>query len=153
MTKLEQLTEEIKKAVPRLMELTDGCIIKIPHWNIFTQKYEKNKYDDYCVFGSSIFNDNYDKICSVANIYKEFSKETSIIGHEPLLNDVLEWLKSISEYTDEYCITIGGDFLKMNFIQSSFELINSRTNPRWDMSKPYLKDQSNELIDYLHSLI
>jgi hypothetical protein len=145
MTKLEQLTEEIKKAVPRLMELTDGCIIKIPHWNIFTQKYEKNKYDDYCVFGSSIFNDNYDKICSVANIYKEFSKETSIIGHEPLLSDVLEWLKGLD--IELHSINKYGLFhdRKWNCAKD--------LKCAWDLSEPYLKDQSNELIDYLHSLI
>lgn len=73
-------------------------------------------------------------------------------GKEPMLNDVLEWIRLISEYTDEYCITIGGDFLKMNFIQSSFELINSHTNPRWDLSNPYLKDQSPELLEWLSTL-
>jgi|688.fasta_scaffold81681_7 hypothetical protein len=145
MNELEQLTEEIKKELPRLMELTDGCIIKTPHWNIFIQMYEKNKYDDYYIFGSSIFNDNYDKICSVANIYKEFSKETSIIGHPILLSDVLEWLKGIN--TEIHSINKYGLFHDRNW--------NGAKDLKcaWDLSKPYLKDQSQELIDYLHSLI
>lgn len=139
MTKLEQLTEEIKKELPRLMELTDGCIIKTPHWNIFIQMYEKNKYDDYYIFGSSIFNDNYDKICSVANIYKEFSKETSIIGHPILLSDVLDFIYKSNAYI--YSKT-GEDVAMIH-----------KCIYHYDLSKPYLKDQSEELIDYLHSLI
>jgi hypothetical protein len=157
MSNYDLLKQKIQEATPRLLEMSKG--------QLFTIKNMPFHYE----FLHFIYNDD-EEIVEIATLYNgeiatlyngevdlfdyEYftNQQITIYGKEPMLNDVLEWLKSISEYTDEYCITIGGDFLKMNFIQSSFELINSHTNPRWDMSKPYLKDQSSELIEWLSTL-
>ena len=62
--------------------------------------------------------------------------------HDPMLNDVLEWYKN-SQYE--------------NGVNVMHELLWTQTSEHilklWDLSKPYLKDQSPELISYLHSLI
>ena len=55
----------------------------------------------------------------------------STVGKEPMLNDVLKWMI----ITTEPCLQFEQDVI--NFISI------------WDLSKPYLKDQSQELIDLL----
>lgn len=61
-------------------------------------------------------------------IYKE------ILVKEPMLNDVLLWLNKSRKDTD---------ILSIMRFTATF---------RWDLSKPYLKDQSLELIDSLNTL-
>lgn len=149
MSNYDLLKQKIQDKIPKLLEMSKG--------QLFTIKNMPFNYE----FLHFIYNDD-EEIVEVATLYDGeidvfdydyfTNKHITIYGKEPLLSDVLEWLKLISEYPDEFCITIGGDFLKMNFIQSSFELINSHTNPRWDLSKPYLKEQNQELIDYLYTL-
>lgn len=67
-----------------------------------------------------------------------------------LLSDVLERLSTISEYQDQYCIDSKGYFLDYVEQEGNYVLCS---NCKWDLSKPYLKDQSQELIDYLATLI
>jgi len=143
MSNYDLLKQRIQEAIPTLMDWSIGNIIK--------QIEGENSGDIYTI-GYDCWLTSNGKYIELDDSLEYNLSDFILIGKEPMLNDVLEWLKSISEYTDKYCITIGGDFLKMNFIQSSFELINSHTNPRWDMSKPYLKDQSTELIEWLSTL-
>jgi hypothetical protein len=145
MSNYELLKQKIQEAIPKLMAIEIGQIFHSKYYgNIIATKVKKHSQNTYSIYGfdtiEGLPRDNYYPI------------DLKLVGKEPMLNDILGWLKSISEYTDEYCITIGGDFLKMNFIQSSFELINLHTNPRWDMSKTYLKEQNQELINYLCTL-
>ena len=149
MSNYDLFKQKIQDKIPKLLEMSKG--------QLFTIKNMPFHYE----FLHFIYNDD-EEIVEIATLYNGevdvfdydyfTNQQITIYGKEPMINDVLEWVKLISEYTDEYCITIGGDFLKMNFIQSSFELINSHTNPRWDLSKPYLKDQSYELIEWLSTL-
>ncbi|WP_223559573.1 hypothetical protein [Chryseobacterium lathyri] len=69
-----------------------------------------------------------------------FSK---VIGKEPMLNDVLEWYDEHVEITENN----GQGFFTRGFYDQFENWIE------WDMSKHYLKDQSSELISFLHSLI
>ncbi|AZB23609.1 hypothetical protein EG339_02715 [Chryseobacterium bernardetii] len=91
---------------------------------------------------------------------KEVKKQSYIGGcnimtlSAPMLNDVLEW------HSKYYCKN--SHFEVLNIV------INDEKHPAgvfidyseeytarfiWDLSKPFLKDQSPELIKFLHSLI
>jgi hypothetical protein len=124
MTKLEQLTEEIKKAIPRLMELTDGCII------------EAYDYDRYIIGFDAVLLEK-DLVRVIGYDYK--ATDFKIIGHPILLSDVLDFIYKSNAYI--YSKT-GEDVAMIH-----------KCIYHYDLSKPYLKDQSEELIDYLHSLI
>lgn len=112
MSNYDLLKQKIQEAIPRLKDFTNGCIIETPHWNTFSQKFEDDNFDLFkCRFGK-----------------------------EPLLSDVLEWMKGL--HTEIHSINKYGHFHDRvwNGIYS------------WDLSKPYLKEQNQELIDYLCTL-
>ncbi|WP_430827266.1 hypothetical protein [Chryseobacterium indologenes] len=97
MKELEELTQEIREKLPRLI------YIEILDFTYY--KYKAKRF------------------------------------REPMLNDVMEWLlvKSQSDFepADKRYLT--------HFL--AFKL------SEWDLSKPFLKDQSPELIKFLHGLI
>lgn len=123
--KLNELTTEIRKAIPRLMELSDGCVIKPYTQNEFMlDATYRIKDTDYGIY-----------VDSLLYRYDTYSdSEFEIIGHEPLLNDVLEYFL---EYTS----------LDFNTRQMAYILAS------WDLSKSRLSEQSPELINFLHDLI
>lgn len=131
MTNLELLTAKIRKQVPRLMEITKGFLIKSKYYGVAELIYYDDEYYNY-VFVDAKYQF---RSCN--------EKDIEIIGHEPMLNDVLFWLKGVS--TDIQSINIYGLFHDNNFIGVGNKI-------QWDLSKPYLKDQSKELIDYLLNL-
>lgn len=138
MKELEELTREIREKLPRLKELSDGTIIK----SLFDDKRNFITKDTFYQIGYSE-----DCICLADNVnvnidgYSYKTSSFEIIGKEPMLNNVLEWLKvkSQSDFKpgDKRYLT---HFLAFNLSE-------------WDLSKPFLKDQSPELIKFLHSLI
>lgn len=122
--KLNELTTEIRKAIPRLMELSDGCEIK-------TQS--GTKYKIY-LEEESFYNCFNEKVVTTSMTKPLSTHSYTIIGHEPLLNDVLEYFL---EYTS----------LDFNTRQMAYILAS------WDLSKSKLREQSPELINFLHDLI
>lgn len=142
--KLNELTNEIRKAIPRLMELSDGCVI-VPKY-IISEIYTIGK-NAYLINNIIRLNDG----------YYYYLDDFTIIGHELLLNDVLQWLKIIEtnfdiEYKGVYAISCYGNIfcIQENINEEPFYktmLIN------WDLSKSKLSEQSPELINFLHDLI
>lgn len=130
--KLAELTAEIRKAIPRLMELSDGCIVRIQYGIPYVIK--EKKFDTYYAFnGSGLKEINHNDILE-------------IIGHEPMLNDVLEWhSKNGNDKYSHFEVSKGEAYFSIYDGEETESLI-------WDLSKPYLKDQSPELIDFLHGL-
>ena len=120
--KLNELKVEMRKAIPRLMELSEGCEIKIQYDVSFF--ITGNCFDTYY----AISEDG----CNFKTLDSIDIMET--IGHEPLLNDVLEYFL---EYTS----------LDFNTRQMAYILAS------WDLSKSKLREQSPELINFLHDLI
>lgn len=124
---LHAVETAIRKAIPRLLEPTEGCKLNF-----------KKKYFLESVEGQVI--KNYNKYVLVYS--KEYDdtflraiEHCEIFGHDILLSDVLEWLKTIS-------IGSGIDTEKLHKILYY-----------WDLSKPRLTDQSEELINFLYNLI
>lgn len=143
--KLHAVETEIRQTLPRLLKPTEGCYLRKinddrPLKIIAEQHSTYFIYDlrDRAVFSKIKFK----------NLYDEYQ----IIGHDILLNDVLEWLEEtrpnsnltielnrVSSIREGYSMTL--------FIQ--FDDLDCD----WYLSKPHLKDQSKELIDFLYNLI
>ena len=122
--KLNELKVEMRNAIPRLMELSEGCEIK-------TQS--GTKYKIY-LEEESFYNCFNEKVVTTSMTKPLSTHSYTIIGHEPVLNDVLEYFL---EYTS----------LDFNTRQMAYILAS------WDLSKSKLNEQSPELINFLHDLI
>jgi len=141
MKELEELTAEIRKKLPRLMELESGQIIRsliedtsciIDEGELFTV----GKGD------CTKFNENSIEIGGYIYI---INKDFEIVGKDPMLNDVLEWF-AVKEIT-------GLHFVTNHFINFSLHNNMPTICGKWDLSKPFLKDQSPELIKFLYGFI
>jgi hypothetical protein len=134
MTNLKKLEKDIREKLPRLMELRVGCNLV----ESLTGLQHK-----IIAHGSTVGD------CTLFPVYGEFYgqmiwtdsvdfKKYEIIGHDPMLNDVMEW----------YFMLKNKDYGKDGFIiESTVKYFN------WYLSKPYLKDQPEGLINYLTGLI
>lgn len=127
MTNYEKLKQKIQEAVPSLMELSEGCIIenyKGYKFKVLSSVIE-NSEDDYIVYLGA------DLLPNTIYVEQLAKRKIKIIGKEPMLNDVLKWMI----ITTEPCLQFEQDVI--NFISI------------WDLLKPFLKDQDQELIDWL----
>lgn len=146
--KLQAVTEQIRKDIPRLMELSEGCEItsfsgdtlKIIH-NYVSKEFVAYKYDDF----------------ELLEIQKEgFESEDGepasyyIKGHEPMLSNILEWFEKRRQLPED---TFFQDVLFQTNNGKYLEIYgDSGLLAKWDLSKPYLKDQNDELIGFLYNL-
>lgn len=127
MTNLERLEKDIREKLPRLMELTEGCVINYKHSDA---NVINKRGSEYCLVKAS----------GIVEWVKDYVIiNYRIIGHDPMLSDVLEWYS----FTNGLCF----DPPRQSIYGFYFKTF------AWDLSKPHLKDQSQELIDYLASLI
>ena len=126
---LEQLTNKVRQAIPRLMEATTGCLIQSKYYGIAPMIFYDSEYYEYTFVDELL-------------LYRKCNeKDITIIGHEPMLNDVLEWYLKLIE-DSMILVNVNGNIL--------FGL--HKNKHEWDLSKPHLKDQSKELINYLNEL-
>lgn len=132
MKELEELTRDIREKIPRLMELSEGQTLK----SLIAHPANDICKDSYYTVG---YHEDYS--CKIENEHIEIggyiyivNRDFEIIGKEPMLNDVLE------------CI-------KKTVIADKNETAYNIITHNWNLSHPYLKDQSPELIKFLHSLI
>jgi hypothetical protein len=132
--KLNELTTEIRKSIPILMELSEGCeiISKIEDY------FNNIEIESNFIIGK---NAEFDGEDIVIGEYCYGTINFTIIGHEPLLNHVLKWLDTNK---CGFSIRKGGFvFYRMDYLCMA----------NWDLSKSKLSDQSEELINFLHDLI
>lgn len=138
MKELEELTLEIREKLPRLMELTEGQNLEslINDSSVLIVKGEIFTIGKFDCFLSEKDNE-----IEVGGYYYQAGKEFKIIGRDPMISDVLEW------FDENYTIQVNEGFFTRGWFDTEGLFYE------WDMSKPYLKDQSPELIKFLHSLI
>lgn len=127
MTNYEQLKKKIYEALPRLMD------------DVVGQNYEYGiiSYRAVDFYENGLFLMNFNagiKFFEFSEIANSFNK----LGIEPTLSDCLSYVKK-SKYVDGVNM--------MTDIQWANHLIKLVEN--WNLSQPLLKDQSEELIDYL----
>lgn len=113
------------------MELSDGCYFRTELGSEFKIVYRN---ESLC---SCIQKDKFDSVTFLT----EYISKLTIIGHEIYLSEVLEWLNLIQ--TNIYYISIKGYFNDRN----GLGIYN------YDLSKPLLKDQPKEVIEYLNNLV
>jgi len=145
MKALEELTREIREKLPRLKELSEGqrllTIISDEPNDIYEGAFET------IGIGAELLEN---RNIEIGGYEYEIEKSFEIVGKDPMLNDVLEWLSIKNDTVDYYGFDSAGNYLWFNHALNKFS-----TNPtvKWDLTKPYLKDQSPELINFLHGLI
>jgi len=139
---LQDLENAIYNSIPRLRELSVGCQVDFKD-----AKYPMTLFSK--ANGLLRFIDK--NGTSYAWPEEETKGFMKIIGHPILLNDVLEWLRLIDKDKDYYSIDYFGNLLKFNY--DSEYICWEKTKMNWNLSKPALKDQSQELIDALTELI
>ena len=135
-----ELENKIREAIPRLKELTKGCIVDNFHGK--KEIVHRSRKINNTVLLDVFSNDNgfdtwvvKDGVFSVDGV--EF--EVASVGHPIKLNDVLEYVKikdcEIVDSTDNsLCITKG---YKYYF---------------WDLSSVFLADQDDELKKFLNDI-
>ena len=129
---LASVEAQIRKDIPRLMELREGCKVKKQG-----KTYTILKDGDGYVIGMGFF------------LYKEtILKNFEIIGHDITLADVLEWFRFLnSEGEEPFCyftVDTNGNMIFDKFDEKTMRL-------GWNLKSPYLKDQSKELIEFLYN--
>lgn len=134
MTPYEELKKKICQALPRLMD------------DVVGQVYERNglfhiairaDIEGMTLFSKTHFENNF-------YYYQELQTRFQPLGIEPTLSDVLEYLGTIGE-DDDFRIYSDGIIQFWDYLYSHY--CNAKIS--WDLSQPLLKDQSEELIDYL----
>ncbi len=132
--KLKAVTDYIRAKLPRLMKLEKGCflfnalgiyeVVKVENDDVYSVDIRSRK---------RIF---YDKESSII-------RNCDILGKDIMLNDVLEWINVIIEEVKKE------GFEKRIYLYVRIKELSGQ----WDLTKPYLKDQNEELINFLHRLI
>lgn len=141
--KLNAVTTAIREKLPHLMKLEKGCII-----------IKDNSETE--IIGISHLGDAGDDFYTVYQLYDDFVLDTildvefeekTIIGKEPMLNDVLKWVLQNPRGKHFDPTGMGG------FVLKNYNTRGTVDFAEWNLTKPYLKDQSKELINWLYELI
>ncbi|WP_018675753.1 hypothetical protein [Riemerella columbina] len=160
--KLQAITADIREKLPRMMELEEGCILKYPIFN----RAKTEIISDYeakiiNVFGGGQIADTGDYDDLECFMYSDDSwverknlteDNYEVIGKEPMLTDVLEWVYKVSDLASkskELQVSFDGYFCVYDHAWEKVEICKIC----WDLSKPYLKDQSEEVIDFLYQFV
>lgn len=125
MDKLKELTKDIHLKIPRLMD--DGVGQIYERFDGYHTMIHHNKFTDSCI----LFDGERCRQWYLSEIQTRFQ----CLGMEPMLNDVLECLQ-------EYYLK--NNLIDVNNVEPTISL--------WDLTKPYLKDQSPEFINSLYDL-
>ena len=122
---MKELENKIRKALPRLQEVTKGCLaydkLGKRNYTIIDNHYCPQLYSyDYSSFRTLDF---------------EELKNFDFVGHRIQLNDVLEWLLLNKNHS-------------CNMQNDNFYIFGIS----WNLSSVFLADQSKELINFLNTL-
>lgn len=127
MTNYEKLKQKIQEAVPSLMEIEVGQVFYSKFYGeIVATRITRHNNNVMSIYGFDI------KDGLPRSEY--YPKELKIVGKEPMLNDVIAWLdKTVGCWS---CIVGQHTYIRELMVY-------------WDLLKPFLKDQDQELIDWL----
>lgn len=140
--KLKVVEEQIRKDIPRLMELTPGCRILEKEYDEF-YKIDKIIRGNFVLYGENNTGHKF--------VNKILQSHYEVIGHDILLTDMLEWLGGLAK---------SGKMGKVTGFYLSNEGVLTRKNQdgsydficEIDLSKPQVANQSKELINFLYDL-
>jgi len=146
MNHTEKLTKEIRDKLPRLMNLEYNQVLisKINDPSVGIMKNTLFIVGIDCKLLTSKIG-----IVEIGGYEYKVGKHFEIIGKDPMLNDVLLFLQDENSHEATIHIDSRGIIYQYNSKFDDYYPVSFR----WDLSKPYMKDQSPELINFLHSLI
>ena len=151
MNNLEELQKEIRSKLPRLMEVERGCVLDHPFYNEHLICIGENTLDRLVFNRYDLLRKEYD--ANVIQLPKSGIQENingkrmSVLGKDILLSHVLEWLNIFGVKRITYEGSTYTDCFRIHDVEQEGLPVT------WNLSKLHLKDQNQELIDYLHSLI
>ena len=137
---LKELEQKIYTVCPHLTKIEVGQIFYSRYYgNIVATSVEKCHADFYTIYGFDI-NKGLPRSCEYRTAF--LNSDLELVGKNISLSDVLFYFNSLKyKYAhfevDNFC-DYGSDQPTEHY--------------KWDLRKPYLKDQSNELIKYLNSI-
>lgn len=143
--KIEILSNEIRKALPYMMELSEGCIVE--YFSNAT-RYRVNGIDNSSKKRTTLYCSDLSTQYKQSSTFTYNSNYYEIVGHEPMLNDVLAWLINFDYKYFEDTVYLSHTLGQCGFTSESISFYYP-----WNLEKPYLKEQSEELINFLYSLI
>ncbi|WVX90438.1 hypothetical protein [Riemerella phage vB_RanS_GDF21] len=149
--KLQAITDNIRQKLPRLMKLEEGCLIKDKGTDIIGKIVHKD--NDEFIF-IQWMDDMYVKHSKFSLEY--LKNRFKSLGKEPMLTDMLEWLHKHHRKNDSYIYELGSDGVLLYKYYSPYDSrgsFDTKKQVNLDLTKPYLKDQSKEVIDFLYNLI
>lgn len=145
--KIEIVENAIRKALPRTKKLSKGCKILFDLNEVHTDVVGEIIGIDDANVAIVITEDLAQRRVSLKNF-----DEQKIIGHDILLSDVLEWLEETRPNSN---LTI--ELNRVSSIRKGYSMTLfiqfDDLDCDWYLSKPYLKDQNEELIEFLYDLI
>ncbi len=139
--KLQAITADIREKLPRLMEIEKGCFIQndVEIWELWESEDKKT------IPGLRIsILGNESRLFNIEDLKKD--QEYKIIGKEPMLNDVLEYLDVIN--IEIKLMATNREGASVLYLEK-----DEWTIEEWDLFNPYLKDQSEEVITFLYGLL
>lgn len=139
MDKLKELTDLIRSEIKELTAIEVGQIFNSKiYGNIVATRIEQHTANTYSIYGFDV------KEGLPRNNY--YPRDLELVGKEIMLNNVLYWhsLNGRNKYS-HFDVSYGEGYFMIYDGKKNGSLL-------WDFSKPYLKDQSEELIKFLCDL-
>jgi hypothetical protein len=141
MKNLNELEKVIREALPELMDLNPGCFFTRQNktYSILSE-FKDASFNQRYIFESRI--DGFGYNTSNFRTGSAFHEQISVIGQEIQLIHVLKWLQTIMKKENPYYINVIGEIM-------------TSTNDfccKWNLDENLLKNQSQELIDFLFNL-
>ena len=137
---MEDLTKSILEELPHLNQIEAGQRFLSQYYGIVTAvKVSSHGNDRYSIYG-------YDEESgSPRDCF--YPRDLALLGKKITLGDVLLWhsYKDRSKYSHFEVFPFAA-FFSIYDSENGYEL-------NWDLKKPYLEDQSEELISWLTTLI
>jgi hypothetical protein len=130
--KLKQLTTLVRANVKDLTEISEGQVFHSKYYGYLgALKSNRISKDIYEIYGYELYK-------SPLNVRTGFyPRDLELIGKEPMLHDVLK------------CFSLTPKDKKEKGLTFKF---NESIVSKWDLSKPYLRDQSEKTINHLFDL-
>jgi len=142
MNKLQQLEAKIQEAVPEIMKLKFGCRVdaKDRRGHIHSAMWDK-KFNEKNL---SSFNFTHEEELRMETVFVDVKKGDNykILGRPITLEDVLRAVEKELEDSEDFYVHYNGNM----FVNPT------NVKAEWKLNTP-LQDQSEETIDFLHTLL
>lgn len=135
-----KLRQKINKHCPYLLDLSFGCEVEVRYLDEFTRPYGKKEKTKYLNLSETMLG----QIDTEVTI-------TKILGHPPTLSDVLGAINKLNPAIPIQSYGCWPHNKKHDF-GKSIEWGEIK-GFNWNLSKPYLKDQPDELGEWLDKII